>query len=219
MPEAIRRRHLPEVVGSFVMNLDDSGTVRAWQVPLVPRGVRAYKSGMKTRRLAMATLLSFLGFGAPAGALTVGDEAPVVSARNQDGVEVNLAEIYAKGPALVYFYPKADTSGCTAQACSLRDAFPDFSGAGLEILGVSGDSVEAQKKFAEKYQLPFTLLSDQDSVVAKAFGVPTMMGIPKRQSFLVSGGKIVWIVEKAKTKEHADEVKAALESLHLSKKS
>lgn len=150
-------------------------------------------------------------------ALTVGDDAPVVTARNQDGAEVNLADVYAKGTTLVYFYPKADTPGCTAQACSLRDAFPDFSGQGIEIVGVSGDTVEGQKKFAEKYRLPFPLLADVNSEVAKAFGVPAVMGIAKRQSFLVSGGKIVWIVKSAKTAEHADEVKAALEALHPSK--
>ncbi len=174
---------------------------------------------MNLRTIAVISLFSFFGLRAPAGALVVGDDAPVVTARNQDGEEVNLADIYAKGPTLVYFYPKADTSGCTAQACSLRDAFPDFTGQGIEIVGVSGDSVEAQKKFAEKYQLPFTLLADEDSVVAKAFGVPTLMGIPKRQSFLVNDGRIVWIVEKAKTQEHAAEVKEALESLNRSKKS
>ena len=174
---------------------------------------------MNTRIFVVISILSFFGLRAPAAGLGVGDDAPSATARNQDGVEVSLADVYAKGPTLVYFYPKADTSGCTAQACSLRDAFPDFSGRGIEIVGVSGDSVESQKKFAEKYELPFTLLADEDSAVAKAFGVPTMMGIPKRQSFLVNGGKIVWIVEKAKTKEHAEEVKAALESLSRSEKS
>lgn len=167
----------------------------------------------------MISLLSFFGLRAPAGALAVGDDAPVVTARNQDGAEVNLADIYAKGPTLVYFYPKADTSGCTAQACSLRDAFPDFTGQGVEIVGVSGDSVEGQKAFAEKHQLPFTLLADPDSVVARAFGVPTLLGIAKRQSFLINGGKIVWKVEGAKTGEHAAEVKAAIEALRLPKKS
>lgn len=163
-------------------------------------------------------MLSLLGFCASAGALTVDDDAPVVTAYNQDGVEINLADVYAKGPTLVYFYPKADTPGCTAQACSLRDAFPDFTSQGMEIVGVSGDTVERQKKFAEKYQLPFLLLADVDSKVARAFGVPAVMGIAKRQSFLVNDGKIVWIVKSAKTSEHADEVKAALEALRLSQK-
>jgi peroxiredoxin Q/BCP len=174
---------------------------------------------MKALSITLLAMLSFLGLRAPAGALSVGDAAPEVAALNQDGVEVKLSDVYAKGPTLVYFYPKADTPGCTAQACSLRDAFPDFTNGGVEVVGVSGDSVEGQKRFAEKHNLPFVLLADTDSVVAKAFGVPTLMGIPKRQSFLVSEGKIVWIVESAKTGEHAAEVRAAIEALQLPKRS
>jgi thioredoxin-dependent peroxiredoxin len=172
---------------------------------------------MKAISITLLTMLSFLGLRPSADALAIGDEAPRVTARNQDGAEVDLAEVYAKGPVLVYFYPKADTSGCTAQACSLRDAFPDFTSGGVEIIGVSGDSVEGQKAFAKKHNLPFTLLSDPDSAVAKAFGVPTLLGIPKRQSFIVSEGKIAWVVEKAKTGDHAAEVRAALEALQAPK--
>ncbi|MFM8457550.1 MAG: peroxiredoxin, partial [Chthoniobacterales bacterium] len=105
----------------------------------------------------ISAVLSFLGLTAPAGALAVGDEAPRITAPDQNGAQVHLASVYAKGPTLVYFYPKADTPGCTAQACSLRDAFPDFTGGGVQVVGVSGDTVEGQKKFAEKYNLPFTL--------------------------------------------------------------
>ena len=166
-------------------------------------------------------MLSFFGMSREAGALSVGDEAPKVSARDQNGAEVNLADVYAKGPTLIYFYPKAGTPGCTAQACSLRDAFPDFTGAGVQIIGVSADSVDGQKKFAEEYKLPFTLLADTDLAVAKAFGVPTMpvIGVPKRQSFIVKDGKIAWVVESAKTGDHAAEVQAALATLGLGKKS
>ena len=163
----------------------------------------------------MLAMLPFLGLTREASALSVGDDAPQVTARTQDGVELYLAEVYAKGPTLVYFYPKAGTPGCTAQACSLRDAFPDFSSGGVQIIGVSADSVEGQKKFAEEYNLPFTLLADTDLAVAKAFGVPTMplIGVPKRQSFIIKDGKIVWIVESAKTGDHAAEVKEALGKL------
>lgn len=167
----------------------------------------------------MSVMLSFFGLTKPAQALSVGDDAPRVGALDQDGARVELADVYAQGPALVYFYPKADTPGCTAQACSLRDAFPDFSAAGVRIIGVSGDSVEGQKKFAQRHNIPFTLLADSESEVAKAFGVPTLMGIPKRQSFLVRDGKVVWIVESAKTGEHAAEVRAALEQLAAGEKS
>ena len=170
---------------------------------------------MRTNLFIVTAMLSFLGLKSEAGALSVGDEAPKVSARDQNGAEVNLAEVYAKGPTLVYFYPKAGTPGCTAQACSLRDAFPDFAADGVQIIGVSADSVEGQKKFAEEYKLPFTLLADTDLAVAKAFGVPTIpvLGVPKRQSFIIQGGKIVWIVESAKTGDHAAEVREALGKL------
>jgi len=167
----------------------------------------------------ISALLSFLGLTAPAGALPVGAAAPRVVAPDQNGAPVDLANVYAKGPTLVYFYPKADTPGCTAQACSLRDAFPDFTGAGIQVIGVSGDTVEGQKKFAEKYRLPFVLLADSDGAVAKAFGVPAVMNIPKRQSFLVVDGKIAWVAQSAKTADHAAEVQAALAALGLGKKS
>lgn len=175
---------------------------------------------MRTFCFIFVTVISFFGTSREAGALSVGDEAPKLSARNQDGVEVNLAEIYAKGPTLVYFYPKAGTPGCTAQACSLRDAFPDFTAGGVQIIGVSADTVEAQKKFAEAYRLPFILLADTDLALAKAFGVPTvpLLGVPKRQSFLVKDGKIAWIVVSAKTGDHATEVKEALAALPAAEK-
>ncbi|MCX7869935.1 MAG: peroxiredoxin, partial [Terrimicrobiaceae bacterium] len=103
--------------------------------------------------------------------------------------------------------------GCTAQACSLRDAMSELEGRGLRILGVSGDSPEGQKKFKEKHNIPFTLISDKQGEVAKAFGVPTMMGIPARQSFLIKDGKVAWVTTKAKTGDHASEVKEALAKL------
>lgn len=148
-------------------------------------------------------------------ALDVGVPAPQVTALDQDGIPVVFHDIYAKGTTLVYFYPKADTPGCTAQACSLRDSFADLHGNNLQILGVSRDTPEAQRKFQEKYKLPFTLIADKDGKVSEAFGVPGIMGMPvsSRQSFLIKDGKIAWISPKAKTKEHAAEVRAALDSL------
>jgi peroxiredoxin Q/BCP len=176
---------------------------------------------MRNSFLIMAAMLSFLGCSRDAGALSVGDAAPNVTARDQDGRDVNLADVYAKGATLIYFYPKAGTPGCTAQACSLRDAFPDFSSDNIQVIGVSADSVEAQKKFAEEFNLPFVLLADTDLAVAKAFGVPTIpvLGVPKRQSFIVRDGKIAWIVESAKTRDHAAEVREALSKLGAGKKS
>ncbi len=158
--------------------------------------------------------MSFFGlFGAKADPLAVGAPAPVLTATDQDGKPVNLGDIYAKGTTLVYFYPKSGTPGCTAQACSLRDSFATLQAKGLQIVGVSHDSPDSQKKFQENYQLPFTLIADSDGKVATAFGVPMTLGITKRQSFIIKDGKIAWTSLKAKTKEAAQEVQAALDSL------
>jgi len=161
------------------------------------------------------TMFTFLGFGKKLVALEVGAPAPQITATDENSKPVALADVYAKGITLVYFYPKAETPGCTAQACSLRDAFASLSGEKLQVLGVSRDSVEAQKKFQEKYKLPFTLIADQDGKVAEAFGVPGMMGLPvsSRQSFLIKDGKIAWVAKKAKTGDHAAEVQAAIDAL------
>ena len=154
-------------------------------------------------------------FGLRSHALEVGAPAPNVTAPDQDGKPVRFGEVYAKGVTLVYFYPKAGTPGCTAQACSLRDAFASLHGENLQILGVSRDTPEAQKKFQEANRIPFPLIADEDGSVAKAFGVPGFMGLPvsSRQSFIIKDGKVVWESLKAETSRHAAEVQAALNSL------
>ena len=125
--------------------------------------------------------------------LEVGATALEVKATDQDGKEVDLGKELAKGTSLVYFYPKADTPGCTKQACSLRDEFAAVKEAGIKVFGVSADSAEDQKKFLEKYKLPFTLIADKKGDVIKAFGVPTFgSGLASRQSFLIRDGKIIW---------------------------
>ena len=143
----------------------------------------------------------------------IGSPAPAVVSVDENGEPVRFADVYQKGITLVYFYPKADTPGCTAQACSLRDSFASLKARGVQILGVSGDKSAGQKAFKEKYQLPFTLVADSDGAVAKAFGVPTMLGIPKRQSFLVKDGKFVWQDLKASPKTHVADVNAALDAI------
>lgn len=161
-------------------------------------------------------MLAMFSFFLPRSqAIEVGSPAPAVTAIDQDGKSVKFEEVYARGTTLVYFYPKAGTPGCTAQACSLRDAFASLHGRNLQILGVSRDTPEAQKKFQEKYKIPFTLIADADGQVAKAFGVPSVLGLPlsSRQSFIVKDGKVVWESLSAKTTEHAAEVQAALDSL------
>jgi len=166
------------------------------------------------RHLAMS-FLSFLGLTSFAAAdpLASGAPAPQPSAVDQDGKAVNFADVYAKGATLVYFYPKADTPGCTKQACSLRDDWKALQEAGVQVLGVSGDKPDAQKKFQEKYKLPFTLIADADGKVAEAFGVPTTLGMAKRQSFLIKDGKVAWNMPKASTDTHAKDVLAAYQEL------
>ncbi|MFI0348167.1 MAG: peroxiredoxin [Chthoniobacterales bacterium] len=150
--------------------------------------------------------------------LSIGTTVPPVTALTQDSELIDFQTIFSRGTTLVYFYPKANTPGCTAEACSLRDAYEtlrDKEGNGIEILGVSKDTPAAQKKFQQKYQLPFPLIADYDGVVAKAFAVTTipLTGITKRQSFLVKNGIIVWSSLAAKTSGAAEEVQNALDNL------
>ena len=147
-------------------------------------------------------------FAASAAAEPLADGAalPAVSQKNHDGVVVKLAEAGATGYLLVYFYPKADTPGCTKQACSLRDEYAKLTDKGVKIYGVSKDGVKAQKAFREKYKLPFDLLADEDGAVVKAFGVPATIGFAKRQAFLFKDGKLVWRDLSASTDQQATDV-------------
>lgn len=158
------------------------------------------------------SFLTFLGLKT-AAAIDLGAAAPAVTAPDETGQPVHFADYYSKGVTLVYFYPKADTPGCTKEACSLRDSFDGLKARGLQILGVSEDKPDAQKKFREKYHLPFVLVADSDGAVAKAFGVPTLLGFAKRQSFLVKDGKIVWRDLSVSPGTHVSDVNKALDSL------
>lgn len=142
-----------------------------------------------------------------------GKEAPAIKAVNQEAQMVDFSELYKKGKVLVYFYPKANTPGCTAQSCSLRDAYAELTAKGVIVLGVSTDSPEDQKTFQKDHNLPFDLIADEDEKVTKAFGVPTKMGFAKRQAFLIIDGKIAWFDGSASTKEQAADVLAQLEKL------
>lgn len=145
--------------------------------------------------------------------LEVGASVPVVEAELQDGRKVALNEVVAKGYALVYFYPKADTGGCTAQACSLRDAYTVLQEKGVLVFGVSRDKMEAQAAFREKYHLPFDLIADPKGDVVAAFGVPTVpgAGYSKRQAYLFKDGVLVWRDLAASTKQQADDVLKVVE--------
>jgi peroxiredoxin Q/BCP len=142
--------------------------------------------------------------------LATGADIPQVRCADHKGGEVNLAEA-TKGWVMVYFYPKADTPGCTKQACSLRDAFAILTEKKVAVYGVSLDDVAAQKAFAEKYKLPFTLLADKEGKVADAFKVPHIAGFAKRQAFLFKDGKLVWLDLSASTDKQADDLLAVIE--------
>jgi peroxiredoxin Q/BCP len=149
----------------------------------------------------------------PASALELGASLPAVQALDQDRREVDLAEVGGEGFTLVYFYPRADTPGCTKQACSLRDAFARLAERGVRVFGVSHDSVEAQKAFQEKYELPFSLLADTAHYVSSAFGVPSRGEYAARQAFLFDDGELVWRDLEASTSEQAADVLAAIDEL------
>jgi len=160
-------------------------------------------------------ILPLLGHGAVAVAapLPLGAEAPAVVAITDAGTPLDLGLLCQQGLVLVYFYPKANTASCTAQGCSLRDAYADLTAAGVRVVGVSTDAVAAQKAFREKNGLPFPLISDTDQRVATVFGVPTTLGYAARQTYLFKDGKLVWRELTAPTARQAADVFEALKTL------
>ena len=138
---------------------------------------------------------------------TVGQPAPAFQAPATDGTTVRSADLRGKWVVL-YFYPKAFTPGCTAEACSLRDGFTKLQEAGAVIYGVSFDDMEKLKKFKAEYKLPFDLLSDGDKTIAKAYNSVAMMGLfPDRKTFIIDPqGNLAYVFEKVNTKEHDREV-------------
>jgi peroxiredoxin Q/BCP len=150
--------------------------------------------------------------------LKVGDNAPDFELSDQDGATRSLKEFHGK-KILIYFYPKDDTPGCTAEACGFRDLRHELSHKGVTIIGISKDSVKSHKKFAEKYNLPFILLSDESTEVIKAYkawGKKKFMGREYegtlRISYLIDeGGKVEKVYGTVDTKKHAEEVLVDLE--------
>ncbi len=174
----------------------------------------------------IAGLALFIGIGyswlnfARAAQPSVGQPAPDFRLQDQNGNWHALEDFKGKWVAL-YFYPKADTPGCTKEACEFRDNIFAFEEMGATILGVSIDAIKDQKKFAEKYSLPFPLLADIDGKTAEAYGVLNNLGImklAKRQSFLIGpDGKIAKHYEKVDPTAHSKEVLADLKALGAKK--
>ena len=145
--------------------------------------------------------------------LKIGDKAPNFSGLDQDGNKHSLSDYKGK-KLVVFFYPKASTPGCTAEACDLRDNFERFKANNYELLGVSADSAKRQANFIEKNNLPFPLLADEDKSVIEAFGVwgPKKFmgkeydGIHRTTFVIDENGILTDVIEKVKTKEHASQI-------------
>ncbi|MEI8103798.1 MAG: thioredoxin-dependent thiol peroxidase [Candidatus Moraniibacteriota bacterium] len=150
----------------------------------------------------------------------INQKAPAFNLPDQDGKKHSLKEYDGKWVAL-YFYPKDDTPGCTAEACSFRDSFAVLKRAKIVVVGVSADSVKKHAKFVEKYSLPFTLLADEEKEVVKAYGVwgkkkfmgREYLGIFRTTFLIDPQGKIVKIYEKVKPDAHAEEIIADVKAL------
>lgn len=129
-------------------------------------------------------------------ALKVGDTVPDFMAKDAKGNTFDSSTVVGKKPVVIYFYPKDDTRVCTEQACSFRDHYEDFTDLGAEVIGVSGDSTTSHQKFAQKHQLPFTLLSDHDKKLRNLFGVPTALFglIPGRVTYVIDKKGVVQLI-------------------------
>ena len=145
--------------------------------------------------------------------LKIGDKMPDFQVQDQDGKTVSSKDLLGK-KTIIYFYPKDNTSGCTAEACSLRDNHEALIARGYNVIGVSKDSAASHKKFIEKYSLPFTLLADTSTQMLQAFGAwgekmmygKTVMGTLRRTFIFDENGILTEIIEKVDTKNHAQQI-------------
>ena len=149
--------------------------------------------------------------------IEVGNHLPGFSLANQNGELFSIDSVIGKKNLVIYFYPEDDSPGCTKEACYFRDEYEVFSEADAMIIGISGQSVESHKKFAEKYRLNFTLLSDEGNKVRKMFGVPVnFLGlVPGRVTYIIDkSGKVVYIFNsQTQAKRHVDEAMKVLKEL------
>jgi len=149
--------------------------------------------------------------------IAVGDECPKFTLKNQDGKSFNVEDSIGKDNLVIYFYSKDETAGCTKQACSFRDSYEELIDSEAKVIGISSDDEESHKQFAQKHNLPFTLLADPDKKVRKAFGVPTnLLGlIPGRVTYIIDKKGIVRGVFNSQMKfdKHVKEALVVLEKL------
>lgn len=148
--------------------------------------------------------------------LNVGDKAPDFESVDQNGKKVSLNSFKGK-PVVLYFYPKDDTPGCTAEACNFRDNSSEYSKHGVVVLGVSVDSSSSHRKFADKFNLNFTLVADDSKKISKEYGTLGERSA-SRVTYLIDGnGKVAYVYPKVSPKEHALEVMQKLRELKLVK--
>lgn len=146
--------------------------------------------------------------------LKEGDSIPSFVATDDSGTMRSISASELDGPKVIYFYPKDDTPGCTKEACSFRDHFEDFTDLGVEVIGISADSVESHKNFKAKHRLPFTLLSDENNTVRKQFGAKTnLFGlIPGRVTYVIDKNGVIinLFSSQLNIDKHIDEALASL---------
>jgi peroxiredoxin Q/BCP len=144
-----------------------------------------------------------------------GERAPEFNAKDQNGNDVSLKSFLGR-PVVLYFYPKDDTPGCTAEACSFRDSMTSLQDRGIVVLGVSVDSEESHSKFASKHKLNFPLLSDRNRDIVRAYGVGSVVGVARRVTYIIGpDGIIKHVFPHVNVKSHADEVLRKIEELGL----
>jgi peroxiredoxin Q/BCP len=159
-------------------------------------------------------IISMLGL-ASAADIKEGMKAPAFEAQDQNGVTIRLSDYQGKSTVVLYFYPKDDTPGCTKEACSLRDGFAELKAAGAVILGVSADTTQSHKAFADRYHLPFSILADPDRRIIEAYGVKIpLVGIAKRVTFLIDRqGLVRKVLTDVETQSHDRQVLGLLKGI------
>jgi peroxiredoxin Q/BCP len=149
-------------------------------------------------------------------ALIIGDKIPIFSAKDANGNNFDSALFIGKKPIVIYFYPKDNTPGCTAQACSFRDQYEDFKDLGAEVIGISSDSSSSHQKFSSQYKLPFILLADTDKKIRELFGVPaSFLGLmPGRVTYVANKeGNITMIFDSLLATKHISKALEAIKKM------
>jgi len=148
------------------------------------------------------------------GLLPVGSPAPDLAGTTLDGKQLHLKDVRGH-QAVVYFYPKDETPGCTKEACAFRDAFDNYAARQVTVFGVSGDSLESHRAFSENHKLPFPLVADEGGDLARAYGVPSTFGMASRVTFLIDeSGRVAHVWPDVDPGVHADQVLTVIDRSH-----